>query len=638
MTLDAMTLPASASEWPDFIRDWSSANLRRSEVAISTLTDGSTRSAQEVLDLWNESEIGLSSASWFVGLLAEVHPDEHARELADERDQASAKAATDRGLNVDLYHVIEEVDASGLDSESRRLLDKLLLDFRRGGVNLDEASRGRIGEISERSVRLDQDFSRVIRDDVRSIRILPEQLEGLPADYVAAHPTDDDGVVTITTDYPDSIPFRMFAADGEARRRLQQEFLNRGWPENDELLGQLLELRNEHATLLGYASWPDFDAEVKMVRSGDAIGEFINRVAAAADGPGRRDRERLLARLHQDRPDATTIDAADSLYYTELVRRESFDVDSQELRPYFEAERVIQGLLGVTGRLFGLEYTEVFDAPSWHSDVRVFDVAMEGARIARIQLDLHPREGKFKHAAMFPIRVGIPGLQLAEGALACNLPRGLMEHADVTTLFHEFGHLVHHILANGQKYATFAGIGTEWDFVEAPSQMLEEWAWDPDVLATFAINDAGEPIPAELVKRMRAADAFGNGLYARTQTFYAAVSYLLHRDRPGDRTAEVQRLQAQYDLNAYIEGTHFQASFGHLTGYSSAYYTYLWSLVIAKDLFSAFNPADLFDQSVAARYRDDVLAKGGSRDAAELVRDFLGRDYSFVAFATWLNG
>jgi thimet oligopeptidase len=638
VTLDPISLPTAAEDWPDFVRDWSASNLRRSDNAIAVLTDEPSRSAQAVLDLWNESELGLSNAAWFVGLLAEVHPAPSVRELADQCVQASTKAATDRGLNVELYRVLAAVDSSELDPEGKRLIDKVLLEFRRGGVNLLGASRNRVREISERAVILDQDFSRTIRDDVRSIAVPPEALDGLPADYIAAHPVGDDGLVTITTDYPDAVPFRMFAKDADARCALQTEFLNRGWPENDALLGELLELRHEHATLLGYDSWPDFDAEVKMVGTGTAIGEFVDRLSAAAERSGRRDRDRLLGRMSLDRPDATVIDAADSLYYSELVRRESFDVDSQELRQYFDAERVIRGLLDVTGRLLGLEYTEVANAPSWHEDVRVFDVAANGCRIGRIRLDLHPREGKFKHAAMFPITVGVVGRQLAEGSLVCNLPRGLMEHADVTTLFHEFGHLVHHILANGQKYATFAGIATEWDFVEAPSQMLEEWAWDAEVLATFAVNAAGDPIPAELVRRMRSADEFGNGLYVRTQTFYAAVSYFLHRDRPGDRTSEVQLLQSKYDLLAYIEGTHMQASFGHLTGYSSAYYTYLWSLVIAKDLFSAFNPSDLFDPTVAARYRDLVLAPGGSKDAAELVRDFLGRDYSFDAFATWLEG
>ncbi len=181
-----------------------------------------------------------------------------------------------------------------------------------------------------------------------------------------------------------------------------------------------------------------------------------------------------------------------------------------------------------------------------------------------------------------------------------------------------------------------SGINTEWDFVEAPSQMLEEWAWDADILQTFATDEGGTPIPRELVEKMRRADDFGKGYKARTQMFYAALSYALHVERPADITARAVQLQEQYSLFPYQEGTHFTASFGHLEGYSSAYYTYMWSLVIAKDLFSAFDRRDLFEPTVAARYRDRVLARGGSRDAAVLVSDFLGRPYTFDAYAAWL--
>jgi thimet oligopeptidase len=637
VNLEPLQLPATEAEWPEYIRDWSSSNLGRSDLAIASLTDGSSRSAQEVLDLWNESEIGLRNAGAFVALLGEVHPVEPVRETAEELTQAAVKAETERGLNQDLYEVLAAVDGSGLGPLESRLLTKVLLEFRRSGIHLGAESRDRVRTLSERMTILDQDFSRAIRDDVRSIRVPLSSLDGLPIDYIDEHPLDADGLVTITTDYPDAVPFRMFSRDAAARRLLLLESLNRAWPGNDALLAELLDLRAEYAMLLGYDSWPDFDTEVKMVGSGEAIDAFIQRLSAAAEAAGVRDRAQLVERQKVDRPDATDIDAADASYYSELVRREKFDVDSQESREYFDAAKVTQGLLDVTGRLLGLTYTAIPGAPTWHESVSVYDVAVAGKRIGRIHLDLHPREGKYKHAAMFDITAGVASEQLAEGALVCNFPTGLMEHSHVTTLFHEFGHLVHHIIANGQKYANFAGITTEWDFVEAPSQMLEEWAWDADVLRTFATNATGAPIPVELVKRMRAADEFGNGLFVRTQTFYAAVSFFLHRDGPTDRTAEVERLQDRYDLYSYIEGTHMQANFGHLTGYSSAYYTYMWSLVIAKDLFSAFNPVDLFDQSVAGRYRDLVLAPGGSKDAADLVHDFLGRDYSFDAFAAWLE-
>ena len=213
----------------------------------------------------------------------------------------------------------------------------------------------------------------------------------------------------------------------------------------------------------------------------------------------------------------------------------------------------------------------------------------------------------------------------------------LMEHDHVVTLFHEFGHLVHHILAGGHAWARFSGVATEWDFVEAPSQMLEEWAWDADILRSFATDADGEAIPRELVEKMRAADEFGKGLHVRAQMFYAALSYHVHQSVPEDITAVRKELQDRYDLFSYVADTHFHASFGHLEGYGCGYYTYMWSLVIAKDLFSAFDPKNMFDTEVSHRYRDKILAAGGSKDAADLVADFLGRPYGFDAFEAWLN-
>lgn len=635
--LAPLPLPSVDGDWIAYLSEWTDTNLGIVDETTTKLLDGSTRSAHEVLALLNDSDRALRNAGGLVSLISEVHPDEAVRQLAEDCVQRAVIVSTNRGLNRELFDVLASVDASGLEADAQRVLEKTLREFRRSGVDADDTTKERLRAISERSTVIDQDFSRVIRDDVRTIRIAPERLAGMPDDYIAEHPADGDGLVTITTDYPDFLPFRSFARDADARRELSAVSLNRGWPENDGSLAELLALRDEQAKLLGYDGWPSYDADVKMVGTGAAIGEFLEKLKAAAGVAAVRDRDRLLARMKHDLPGETTISAADSSYYSELIRRESYNVDAQELRPYFDSEKVKRGLLDVTGRLFGLEYRAVPDAPTWHAEVDVYDVYDEGTRIGRIHLDLHPREGKFKHAAQFDMAAGLAGEQLAEGSLACNLPRGLMEHSDVVTLFHEFGHLVHHILANGQRFAALAGIETEWDFVEAPSQMLEQWSWDAAVLQTFATNAAGEPIPTELVERMRAADDFGNGMSVATQNFYSAVSYRFHQDLPADHTAEVQELQKEYSVLAYIPDTHFQCSFGHLTGYSSAYYTYMWSLVIAKDLFSAFNPDDLFDQTVARRYRDLVLAPGGSKDATDLVRDFLGRDYSFDAFEQWLS-
>jgi thimet oligopeptidase len=597
--------------------------------------------AGEVLGAWNRAQTAIANAD-AVALWAEVHPDAAVRARADDLSQQVQKYVTELGQDRDLFDVFDRLAASpeagDLGPDAARVLAHTLRDFRRTGVDRDQATRDRLRELSEQGVRLSQDFGRTIREDVRSIRIAPERLAGLPDDYRAAHLADDDGLVTITTDYPDLVPFLTFGADGEARRELALAQNNVAWPANDQVLQDLLAVRRETADLLGHASWPDYDTEVKMIGSGQNIADFIERISATAHERALRELAVLLERKRVDAPGAESVETYDSRYYSELVRREQYDVDGQVVRTYFDFERVRQGLLDVTGRLFGLEWTPVAqsDAGTWHEEVATYDVGLGGRRIGRIHLDLHPREGKFKHAAQFDLVRGVAGVQLPEGVLVCNFSRGVMEHDEVVTLFHEFGHLVHHVLGGRGEWVRFSGVATEWDFVEAPSQMLEEWAWDADVLATFARDAAGETIPADLVAAMRRADQFGKGLYAAQQMSYAARSYYFHAGEHDDLTAYGDELQRRYSVFPPLEGAHMHCAFGHLDGYSSGYYTYMWSLVIAKDLFSAFDTSDMFAPDVATAYRDTVLAMGGRRDAADLVADFLGRPYSFDAWQAWL--
>ncbi|HWM72606.1 MAG TPA: M3 family metallopeptidase, partial [Nocardioides sp.] len=637
MTAEPLTLPDTdhAEEW---VRTRAADGLARARELAEGLRTDPPGDPLGVLEVWDQLSLELSNVASVGSLLSNVHPLEAVRDLAEHAEQDALRLQTELSLDRAIFDVFAGLDRADLDAQAGRLLDKVLESFTRSGVDRDDETRARVGAINERVTEIDQEFGRNIRDDVRTIRVTPDRLAGMPDDWLAAHPADDEGLVTVTTDYPDAIPVRLFAHDPAVRRDLTVQFLTRGWPQNEPLLTELFDLRHEMATLVGYDDWASYDADVKMIGKGPAIPEFIDRIAAAAEEPMRRDLEALLERYRRDVPDAATIDSADGPYYQELVRKEQYDVDAQEVRTYFGFDRVRQGLLDVTGRLFGLRYQPVTDVELWADDVTAYDVHRvdDGERIGRIFLDLHPREGKYKHAAQFTLAEGVAGRQLPEGVLVCNFPAGLMEHDHVVTLFHEFGHLVHHVLAGHGRWTRFAGVATEWDFVEAPSQMLEAWAWDAAVLRTFATDEAGEPIPAELVERMRRADDYGKGIQARTQMFYASMSYWFHTERPADLRARMVELQERYSPFAYIDDTRMFASFGHLGGYSSAYYTYMWSLVIAKDLFSAFDPDDLFAPEVAGRYRDRVLAAGGSKDAADLVADFLGRPYTFDAYAAWL--
>jgi len=266
--------------------------------------------------------------------------------------------------------------------------------------------------------------------------------------------------------------------------------------------------------------------------------------------------------------------------------------------------------------------------------------------LGRIFLDMHPRVDKYSHAAMFPLTTGKAGVRVPECALVCNLPQpladkpALLQHSDVETFFHEFGHLVHHIFAGAGRWSGTSGIATEWDFVEAPSQLLEEWVRDAETLASFAVHhETGEPLPAQMVAKLRAAAELGKGLYVRQQMFYAALSLELYRRDPAgvDPVAVERDAQERFTPYRHVEGTYMHLGFGHLDGYSAIYCTYMWSLVIAKDLFTVFARDGLLDGATAERYRRTVLAPGGSAPAADLVQNFLGRPYDFAAYQGWLD-
>jgi thimet oligopeptidase len=612
--------------------------LTRARAAVNRLK--SLPPSLETLRAWDQTTAAVSDASARASLLRSVHPDAAMREAGERCEQEAEALSTELSLDPEVYAPLSRVDAAAEDEATRWYLFRLLRDFRRAGVDKDAPTRARIRGLNEELVRIGQEFQRNIRDDVRSIEVAPADLEGLPDDYLRAHASR-----VITTDYPDYIPFMTYSRSSAARERLWKVYRQRAHPKNLEVLDRMLARRHELARLLGYESWAAYVAEDKMIGSARAAADFIERIAVAAEARGRKDYETLLARKRCDHPGAESVDPWDSEALKERVRAEQLGFDSLSVRPYFELGRVVDGILETTARMFGVEYRRLTDAPVWHSDVTAWEVIEQGRLLGRFFLDLFPREGKYKHAAQFTLTSGVRGQALPEAALVCNFPRpgsdpALLDHSEVVTFFHEFGHLLHHLFGGHTRWAGLSGVRTEWDFVEAPSQMLEEWCWDASVLQRFARHvDSGEPIPSVLVERMRAADEFGKGLRVRQQMFYAATSLRLHdRDPAGlDTTALSAQMQERYTPFRHVQGTYFQESFGHLEGYSAIYYTYMWSLVIAKDLFGVFRREGVLNPAPASRYRRAILEPGGGAPAAVLVQQFLGREASFDAFAEWLN-
>ncbi|HZS37978.1 MAG TPA: M3 family metallopeptidase [Polyangia bacterium] len=637
----ALTLTATPEEFLAAAH----ADMARAKAEIARLSAMTTpRETDDALAAFDGAMALLGDAAARASVCRNAHPEQAMRDAADRAEQEIEALQTEISLERGVYDALAALDLGGQEPATHHYVGKTLRDLRRAGVDRDDATRARVRELRDELVRIGQEFGKNIIDDVRRVELDPADLDGLPDDYRKAHAPNAAGKCVITTDNTDYIPFVTYAKSARAREALWRQYRMRGHPKNLDVLSRMLERRHELATLLGYPTWAAYATEDKMIGSATAAAEFIARISAASEARAARDYQQLLQRKRKDDPSAAEVSGWDSAYYHERVSAEEYGFDSQAVRPYFEYERVKRGVLELTGDLFGIRFERV-TAPVWHAEVDAYDVR-EGERlVGRIYLDMHPREGKYKHYAQFSLASGVRERRLPEGVLMCNFSRpgaepALLEHSDVRTFFHEFGHLLHHVLGGHVRWAGLSGVATEWDFVEAPSQMLEEWIWDPETLKTFARHyQTDEPIPAELIERARAADEYGKGLWVRQQMFYAATSLELHaRDPRGlDTTKLVAELQEQYTPFKYVDGTFFHESFGHLSGYSAIYYTYMWSLVIAKDLFSVFRHHGLLDHATAQRYRRAVLEPGGSKPAAQLVKDFLGRDYSFDAYSEWLE-
>jgi thimet oligopeptidase len=627
------------------------ARIARAKALIAQmLAVKGPRTPENTLRPYDEASNLLDMAGNQAGLMEEVHPGAALRTTAEGVTQAVAAYATEVSLNHKVYEALKSIDATAGDDETRFYLTKEMRDFRLAGVDKDDATRKQIRALRDSIVLVGQEFDRNIREGSSTFKVKPEDLGGLPQDWLDSHKPGADGMVELSIEYPDYFPVMTYATREDTRSQMYMAAQTRAYPVNMAVLDTLIRMRDRLAHLVGFENYADYDCADRMAENGKNAEQFIAKVVAASEQRMKADYATLLARKQKDVPGATGLQWWDRFYLTNLVKKEQYDFDAQALRPYFPYANVKQGVLDVTSRMFGVTYKRIPNAPVWHPSVECYEMYEGGKLVGRFYLDMHPRKNKYNHAAQFDIRGGIEGRQIPEAALVCNLPGdkpgdpGLCDFDDVNTFFHEFGHLLHNLFAGHHQWLGVGGIRTESDFIEAPSQMLEEWMRDPKTLKVFAKHyQTGEPVPDELIQKMRRADEFGDtdpkGIGVRRHMVLAELSLSIY-DRPPaevNTDAMLEKLTNEYTPYPYVQGTHMQASFGHLNGYGAAYYTYMWSLVIAKDLFSKFNPDNLLDPVMAKRYRDAVLAPGGSKPAATLVKDFLGRDFGFDAYERWLN-
>ena len=574
--------------------------------------------------------------------LSGVHPDPELRSAGEACELLVNAFFSDLSLSRPVYDAISRIDTGNVDEATRYSIEKTLLDYQLAGVDKDENTRERIRALNEEIAAIGQEFNRNIREDVRHLELdSVEDLAGLPEDYVAARPPNEDGKIVISTQYPDVLPFFEYAENDALRKEMRLLFRSRAYPQNEPVLRKLIVARHELAQLVGFDNYAELITADKMSGSPERVADFLNDLKDYTTETQDAEYEILLARLQQDEPDAERLESWQNSYIRSKVRREKYDVDTRVVRQYFNYDASRDGILTLVQDLFGVSIVP-WETEGWHEDVETFELRDGDQVLGRFYLDMHPREGKYQHAAMFPFVNGIAGKQLPVAGLVCNFPRGTepMQHTQVVTFLHEFGHLLHWIFAGHQDWMNTSGISAEWDFVEAPSQMLEEWIWDYDTISVFARNADGEVLPRDMFDRMVAARDFGLGMGTRGQLSYAGTSLGLYDRDPTeiDFDAHVANMARTYTKFEPLDGSHSWASFGHLNGYSAIYYTYQWSKAIATDMFTRFDENGLRNTETAHAYRSKVLAAGGARPAEQSVVDFLGRPISFETYAERLRG
>ena len=622
-------------------------HLAAADRSIATLiTAKGPRTIANTLVPFDEAVREINTAGYFAGLMQQVHPDAIYRDHATAMYTKVVAAQTAISLNRDVYNAMSALDVSKADAATKYYVERQLLEFKLAGVNKDDATRAKLKELNEKLAEQQSIYDRNISDDQRVVEATVAELDGLPQDYIDRHKPDADQKVKITTNYPDIFPIFQFAKSDDLRRRMNLAFNTRAYPKNGDVLKQMMQTRYQIATLLGYSSWADYNAADKMIAKGQNIGDFIDRLGNATHGIAAREFAMILAEKQKTHPDAKEVWDYEGGYYKEQLRRSQYSFDSQSVRPYLPYKQVRQGILDTASKFFHLTFKQEEGVVSWDPTVETWDAYDNGKMIGRFYLDMHPRPGKFSHAEMVQVLDGIRDKQLPEATLVCNFPApagtdaGLMDIGDVETFFHEFGHLMHFILAGQQQWAGVAGISMESDFGEAPSQMLEELIRSPQVLRTFAKHyKTGEVMPLELIEKMNRAGAFGRAGYVSTQDAYSAISYELYKGDPKDADPDTITENAlhRFSFSKLSPDTHMWASFGHLGGYSSAYYTYMWDEVIALDFFAQFDQGNPLTGSAPARYRRLVLEPGGSMSANDLVKNFLGRPQNMNALQHWMG-
>lgn len=603
----------------------------------------------------------VADASEVIGTVAQSAIDKPMRDMANDMSVALQEWAVGLDYRDDLYRALRTVaDAKpGLDAQQQRLVDEQMRSYRRAGLALPAAERADVERLRKDLAGLNTQFAVNINAARAPLDFTAAELAGLPRSFLDSPGVrQPDGRYRVTVNFTWQYQTVEESADNaDVRRRVMIARYQLARETNTAVLSKLVALRADIAHRLGYANWANYQTETRMVKTGAAALKFEHDLEAGLQPKYSAELETLrqLKAAQTGQADAQ-LERYDVRYYTNRLKKEKYAVDAEALRVYFPYQATLEGMFAIYQRIFGLKFTAVAPPYAWAPGVQLYVVqdSTTGVPMGAFYLDMFPREGKYNHFACFPQKNGgvMPDgrYDLPVAALLCNFPApsadqpSLLKHADVETLFHEFGHVMHHLLSRS-RFVAQTGFAVPQDFVEAPSQMLENWVWDKAVLDTFAADyrDPTRKIPAATIAAMVAARQATEGWNERRQLSIGLLDLGLHTLSPDEAwLADVVRLTndtvARVTLAAPPD-TFWAGYIGHLAGYDAAYYGYLWAKVMAIDMASAFQaaPGGFLDEKVGRRLRDEVYGVGNTRDVGVSVEKFLGRPRSQEPFLEYVG-